>query len=60
MLKAQVIGTFTIAIAVFIITFIMMYLIKLLPNPWGLRVEKHIEEGGLDLLEHGSLAYPTT
>ena len=36
----------------------MMYLIKLLPNPWGLRVEKHIEEGGLDLLEHGSLAYP--
>ena len=59
-LKAQVIGTFTIAIAVFIITFIMMYLIKLLPNPWGLRVEKHIEEGGLDLLEHGSLAYPTT
>ena len=59
-LKAQVIGTFTIAIAVFIVTFIMMYLIKLLPNPWGLRVEKHIEEGGLDLLEHGSLAYPTT
>jgi len=59
-LKAQLIGTFTIAIATFIVTFIMMFLLKLIPNPWNLRVEKHIEEGGLDLLEHGSLAYPTT
>ncbi|MFP5041163.1 ammonium transporter [Parasediminibacterium sp. JCM 36343] len=57
-LKAQCIGTFTIAIATFVITFLMMWLIKMLPNPWGLRVEKEIEEGGLDLLEHGSLAYP--
>ena len=57
-LKAQLIGTFIIAIATFVVTFIMMYAIKLLPNPWGLRVEKHIEEGGLDLLEHGTLAYP--
>jgi Amt family ammonium transporter len=57
-LKAQLIGSGIITIATFVISFILMYAIKLLPNPWGLRVEKHIEEGGLDLLEHGSLAYP--
>ncbi len=57
--KAQAIGTFTIAIATFVITFIMMWLINKLPNPWRLRVDKEVEEGGLDLLEHGSVAYPT-
>ena len=57
-LKAQAVGTFTVAIATFVITFIMMWVINKLPNPWKLRVEKEIEEGGLDLLEHGSVAYP--
>ena len=57
-LKAQVIGNLTITFATFIVAFVLMYVVKLLPNPWNLRVEKHIEEGGLDLLEHGSLAYP--
>ena len=57
-LKAELIGVSIIAIATFVVAFIMMYAIKLLPDPWGLRVEKHIEEGGLDLLEHGTVAYP--
>ena len=57
-LKAQAIGTFTIAIATFVIAFILMWVVKQLPYPWKLRVEPEIEEGGLDLLEHGSLAYP--
>ena len=56
--KAQAIGTFTIAIATFVITFILMWLINKLPNPWRLRVDKEVEEGGIDLLEHGSVAYP--
>jgi Amt family ammonium transporter len=57
-LKAQALGTFTIAIATFIVTFVVMWLVAQLPYPWKLRVEPEIEEGGLDLLEHGSLAYP--
>jgi Amt family ammonium transporter len=45
-------------VATFVVAFVLMWVIKLLPYPWKLRVEKDIEEGGLDLLEHGSLAYP--
>ncbi|MDB5031428.1 ammonium transporter [Mucilaginibacter sp.] len=59
-LEAQAIGTFTIAIAVFVVTIIMMYIINKLPNPWRLRVEEHGElgVGGLDLFDHGIDAYP--
>ena len=59
-LEAQAIGTFTIAIAVFAITYIMMYVINKLPNPWRLRVEEHGEAGvgGLDVFDHGSEVYP--
>jgi Amt family ammonium transporter len=59
-LKAQAIGTFTIAIAVFVITWIMMKVIMLLPYPWKLRVEAHGETGagGLDVFDHGTEAYP--
>jgi ammonium transporter, Amt family len=59
-LKAQAIGTFTIAIAVFTITWIMMKTIMMLPHPWKLRVEAHGETGtgGLDMFDHGTDAYP--
>jgi Amt family ammonium transporter len=59
-LEAQAIGTFTIAIAVFVVTFIMMYVINKLPNPWRLRVEEHGETGigGLDVFDHGIEVYP--
>ncbi len=58
-LKAQAIGTFTIAIAVFTVTWVMMKLIMLLPHPWKLRVEAHGETGpgGLDMFDHGAEAY---
>jgi Amt family ammonium transporter len=59
-LEAQAIGTFTIAIAVFVVTIIMMYIINKLPHPWRLRVEEHGETGigGLDIFDHGIEAYP--
>jgi Amt family ammonium transporter len=58
-LKAQAIGTFTIAISVFVVTWIMMKLIMMLPHPWKLRVEAHGETGpgGLDMFDHGASAY---
>jgi len=58
-LKAQAIGTFTIAISVFVVTWIMMKLIMMLPYPWKLRVEPHGETGpgGLDMFDHGASAY---
>jgi ammonium transporter, Amt family len=58
--EAQAIGTFTIAIAVFIVTFVMMFIINKLPHPWKLRVEEHGElgVGGLDVFDHGIEVYP--
>jgi len=56
--EAQAIGTFTIAIAVFVVTFIMMYVINKLPHPWKLRVEEHGELSGLDVFDHGIEVYP--
>jgi Amt family ammonium transporter len=58
--EAQAIGTFTIAIAVFVVTFAMMFIINKLPNPWRLRVEEHGETGlgGLDVFDHGIEVYP--
>jgi Amt family ammonium transporter len=60
-LEAQALGTFTIAIATFVVTYIMMKLIMLLPHPWKLRVEAHGETGpgGLDMFDHGAEAYST-
>jgi Amt family ammonium transporter len=59
-LKAQFIGSTTITIATFVITFVMMWLIKKLPHPYSLRVEEKGETGpgGLDMYDHGSSAYP--
>jgi Amt family ammonium transporter len=58
-LKAQAIGTFTIAIAVFTVTWIMMKALMFIPHPWKLRVEAHGETGpgGLDMFDHGASAY---
>ncbi|MGZ3814706.1 MAG: ammonium transporter [Mucilaginibacter sp.] len=58
--EAQAIGTFTIAIAVFVVTITMMYIIQKFPYPWKLRVEAHGETGlgGLDIFDHGIAAYP--
>ncbi|HLY68235.1 MAG TPA: ammonium transporter [Puia sp.] len=60
-LKAQLIGSFTITAATFIVAFAMMWLIRQLPHPWNLRVEGpgEVGVGGLDAWEHGSAAYPS-
>lgn len=59
-LKAQFIGSAIITIATFVVTFIMMWLIKQLPHPYNLRVEEKGETGpgGLDMFDHGTSAYP--
>jgi len=59
-LKAQFIGSATITIATFVVTFVMMWLIKQLPHPYNLRVEEKGETGpgGLDMFDHGTSAYP--
>lgn len=57
-LKAQFVGSLTITVATFIVSFTLMWIIRQLPYPWKLRVEPEIETGGLDLLEHGTIAYP--
>ncbi|HTB23852.1 MAG TPA: ammonium transporter, partial [Puia sp.] len=59
-LKAQFIGSAIITLATFVVTFIMMWLIKQLPHPYNLRVEEKGETGpgGLDMYDHGSSAYP--
>ncbi|WP_428329275.1 ammonium transporter [Mucilaginibacter sp.] len=59
-LEAQLIGTFTIAIAVFVVTFVMMFAINKLGHPWKLRIEEHGElgVGGLDVFDHGIEVYP--
>ncbi len=59
-LKAQLTGSAIITIATFVVTFIMMWLIRKLPHPYNLRVEAAGEtmEGGLDMFDHGTSAYP--
>jgi Amt family ammonium transporter len=59
-LKAQFIGSATITIATFAVTFIMMWLIRKLPYPYNLRLEEKGETGpgGLDMFDHGTSAYP--
>jgi len=56
--KAQLIGSITITVATFVITYILMWVVKQLPYPWKLRVEPEGETLGLDVFEHGSEAYP--
>ena len=58
-LKAQLIGSLTITIAVLVVSLIIMWLINKLPYPWRLRVEPAGETnpGGLDVFEHGIEAY---
>jgi Amt family ammonium transporter len=55
LLKAQVIGNVTIALATFVVSLVLMYAV----NAMGLlRVSKEGEMHGLDLHEHGISAYP--
>ena len=59
-LEAQCIGSFSITIATFVVAYIVMFVVNLLPHPWKLRVEEIGETGpgGLDMFEHGTEAYP--
>ncbi len=59
-LEAQCIGSAIITIATFVIAYVMMWVIRKLPQPWNLRVEAEGETGpgGLDVFEHGIEAYP--
>ena len=54
-LVAQFIGNTCIGLGVFIMAMILMYAVKATGT---LRVSKQIEEEGLDLHEHGGVAYP--
>jgi Amt family ammonium transporter len=58
--EAQLIGVGLIAIAAFVISYAMMWVLRKLPYPWNLRVEPDGEAGpgGLDIFEHGIEAYP--
>jgi Amt family ammonium transporter len=60
-LKAQLIGSWSMAIATFVVAFILMWVINQLPHPWKLRVapEGETGPGGLDVFEHGVEAYPS-
>ncbi len=55
--KAQVIGNACIGIGVFVAAMLLMYLVKATGT---LRVSKDGEIEGLDLHEHGGVAYPDT
>ncbi len=57
-LKPQLIGSFTITVATFVVTYVLMWVVQKLPYPWKLRVEPEGEKIGLDVFEHGSEAYP--
>lgn len=59
-LKAQAIGSGIITAGTFLVAFIIMWMVRLLPHPWNLRVEAAGETGlgGLDVFEHGTEAYP--
>lgn len=59
-LKAQLIGSLTITLATFVITYAMMFVINKLGHPWKLRIEEHGETGtgGIDLFDHGIEVYP--
>ncbi|MFL5748054.1 MAG: ammonium transporter [Niastella sp.] len=59
-LKAQFIGSAIITIGTFVVAFILMWVIRQLPDPWNLRVEAKGEtgSGGIDVFEHGTEAYP--
>ncbi len=52
---AQCVGNFSIGIGVFVVSLVMMYLVKLTGT---LRVSGDGEREGLDLHEHGTHAYP--
>ena len=56
--KVQLVGSLTITLATFVVTYVLMWVIKQLPYPWKLRVEPEGEAIGLDIFEHGSEAYP--
>lgn len=58
-LKAQAIGSFTVAIATFAVSILLMYAVSKLPYPYKLRVEAEGETGpgGIDVYEHGAEAY---
>lgn len=54
-LGIQVIGAIAYALWATILAFIVLYTLK---KTIGLRVSKEIEKKGLDLAEHGTIAYP--
>ncbi len=53
-LGVQTLGALTVAAFAFAVGFAIFYIIK---HTHGLRVEKRIEEEGLDIYEHGEAAY---
>jgi ammonium transporter, Amt family len=58
-LIAQAIGSATCLVCVGGVAFIVMKVISLLPGTWNLRLEKDGELEGMDIFEHGTVAYHT-
>ncbi len=58
-LTAQAIGSFTITVATFAVSMLLMLAVSKLPYPYKLRVEAAGETGtgGIDVFEHGAEAY---
>ena len=54
-LGIQAIGALAYAVWAVVLSFIILYTLK---KTIGLRVSKEVEEKGLDLAEHGTIAYP--
>ncbi|MDP4276516.1 MAG: ammonium transporter [Bacteroidota bacterium] len=58
-LEAQAIGSVTVIVATLVVSFLVMFIVSKLPYPYKLRVEREgeINNGGLDVWEHGAEAY---
>ena len=54
-LGSQIIGALSYAVWAIVLSWIILFTLK---KTIGLRVSKDVEESGLDLAEHGTIAYP--
>jgi Amt family ammonium transporter len=56
-LVVQAIGSLSALVAVGGVSFIIFKVLRTLPGSWNLRLEKELELEGLDISEHGTVAY---
>jgi Amt family ammonium transporter len=56
-LWVQVIGSLSCIVVVSIVSIIIFKVIRSLPGSWNLRLERELELEGIDITEHGTVAY---